>query len=540
MASSSQRKVIVAGPGTGKTYLFKQVLRTGGKALTLSFINALVDDLSLELCGLSDVRTLHGFARSELNRRSKRDVKIFPRLPEVIAEDAGVLLGTDPDFDAIFQERQDDNALLPFYRERKDYYGSYYGLADIVFALVQYYEKRPEHVPVFDQVIVDEFQDFNRLEVSLIDILASRSPILLAGDDDQALYEFKKASTKFIRERYGSGHPDYAPFSLPYCSRSTRVIVAAANDVLQAASKQGLLQGRIPKRFEYFQEIEKDLESDQHPRLKYIEGYFARQIPWLIQQNLVELAEHEKQPFSVLILSPTRVQVRDIVKGLRGKGMLQISHEERKESKGYSLADGLSLLLDDSKSNLGWRVAARSQLSDDEFSSVIRQSRDEPGSAFSKLLESEHRKHIKSLLKVLRSVAKGDGIDQDALTKVVKEVGVDFSTILQRTLQERFASKAKSRAASVTRRVSITATTIQGSKGLAADYVFLTHFDDTYLISAQNKSEVSDRDVCGLLVALTRARKKIILIPTKKEDPTFLRWIKEERIQRVSAGSDPQ
>jgi hypothetical protein len=41
-------------------------------------------------------------------------------------------------------------------------------------------------VPSYNQVLVDEFQDFNQLEVSLIDLLAGKSPILLAGDDDQA------------------------------------------------------------------------------------------------------------------------------------------------------------------------------------------------------------------------------------------------------------------------------------------------------------------------------------------------------------------
>jgi superfamily II DNA or RNA helicase len=60
LRSTSARKVVVAGPGTGKTYLFKRLLAGKAKTLTLTFVNALVEDLSLELCGISDVRTLHG------------------------------------------------------------------------------------------------------------------------------------------------------------------------------------------------------------------------------------------------------------------------------------------------------------------------------------------------------------------------------------------------------------------------------------------------------------------------------------------------
>src|SRR4051812_40502483 len=78
LGSSSPWKVVVAGPGTGKTYLFKQIIEGKPKALTLSFVNTLIEDLSLELCGLSDVRTLHGYARHALAEATKKSIKIFP------------------------------------------------------------------------------------------------------------------------------------------------------------------------------------------------------------------------------------------------------------------------------------------------------------------------------------------------------------------------------------------------------------------------------------------------------------------------------
>ena len=49
--SPARHKVVVAGPGTGKSHLFKQILRGKKNALTLTFINALVADLALDLCG---------------------------------------------------------------------------------------------------------------------------------------------------------------------------------------------------------------------------------------------------------------------------------------------------------------------------------------------------------------------------------------------------------------------------------------------------------------------------------------------------------
>lgn len=77
------------------------------------------------------------------------------------------------------------------------------------------------------------------------------------------------------------------------------------------------------------------------------------------------------------------------------------------------------------------------------------------------------------------------------------------------------------------------ATTIQSSKGLSSDLVFLTHFDDRFFIKNEDKSIITNQDICNFIVALTRARKKVILISTTKLKPTFLNWIKPERINKI-------
>jgi hypothetical protein len=47
---------------------------------------------------------------------------------------------------------------------------------------------------------------------------------------------------------------------------------------------------------------------------------------------------------------------------------------------------------------------------------------------------------------------------------------------------------------------------LQSSKGPAAEYVFITHFDDQYFIKDKNKTNISDQDICNFLVAITRDR----------------------------------
>ena len=42
--SQSNKKVVVAGPGTGKTYLFKKLLEGKGKTLTLTFLTSMTSN----------------------------------------------------------------------------------------------------------------------------------------------------------------------------------------------------------------------------------------------------------------------------------------------------------------------------------------------------------------------------------------------------------------------------------------------------------------------------------------------------------------
>src|SRR4030088_1394160 len=64
LASRSAKKLIVAGPGAGKTFLFRKILEHADgdehDRIALTFINELKDDLEKNLSDLAHVFTLHG------------------------------------------------------------------------------------------------------------------------------------------------------------------------------------------------------------------------------------------------------------------------------------------------------------------------------------------------------------------------------------------------------------------------------------------------------------------------------------------------
>ncbi len=104
LQSKSKKKIVVAGPGTGKTFLFKEILQGKKNAMTLTFVNSLVEDLSLDLCGLSEVKTLHSFAPGIMSAATS-SVKVFPKLSKVISEDLEILKGQKIYFDSLFHNR---------------------------------------------------------------------------------------------------------------------------------------------------------------------------------------------------------------------------------------------------------------------------------------------------------------------------------------------------------------------------------------------------------------------------------------------------
>ncbi|MGB3327764.1 MAG: ATP-dependent helicase, partial [Thermomicrobiales bacterium] len=63
-------------------------------------------------------------------------------------------------------------------------------------------QAHPEHLrgiqERYAEVIVDEVQDINPLDAELIKAIAGQATLVLTGDDDQAIYEFRWASPRFL------------------------------------------------------------------------------------------------------------------------------------------------------------------------------------------------------------------------------------------------------------------------------------------------------------------------------------------------------
>ena len=90
----------------------------------------------------------------------------------------------------------------------------------------------------FRWIMVDEFQDTNRLQTEIVDLLAAgpEKELFLVGDEFQSIYGFRHADVAVFRERRAEA-PQVLPLTLNYRSRPE--VLAAVNELFAAEFGDG-------------------------------------------------------------------------------------------------------------------------------------------------------------------------------------------------------------------------------------------------------------------------------------------------------------
>ena len=151
--------------------------------------------------------------------------------PQVLAEHAPHFAELEPEIVSVFQR----------YRERKRQANA----CDYDDLLLQWRrlldeskEAAAQLAASYDHILVDEYQDTNRLQGDIVDAMARvKRNVTVVGDDAQAIYSFRGASFENILgfpERY----PDAKTFRLTRNYRSTPEILALANASIARNEKQ--------------------------------------------------------------------------------------------------------------------------------------------------------------------------------------------------------------------------------------------------------------------------------------------------------------
>ena len=357
----------------------------------------------------------------------------------------------------------------------------------------------------YDLVLVDEYQDFNQLEAAFIDFLTDTSPIMIVGDDDQALYsQLRDSSWDYIRSKYGGG--EYEVFELPFCMRCPEVVVAAVADVIKRARDLAKLEGRIDKPYRYFPPV-KGEDSERYPRIALIQTSVQRQsanyMSMFIAQAIDEIPQEEVDaarqggyPAALVIVpNPYRNQ---IVQHLEDSGYLVETREPPDTNLDREL--GLALLKEDPESNLGWRI----------------------------ILKNEDRQ---TAAEAVSQTADKTKLLVEFITKELRERTLEEARAWTEPEEEPKTGPPIREADGVP---SVRITSFEGAKGLSAQHVFMAGLQKGDL--PRRDDSIQDLEICRFVVGLTRTRKKCYLVYTRnfagkwKEPSSFIDWIDSSRL----------
>ena len=160
----------------------------------------------------------------------------------------------------------------------------------------------------FKYLLVDEYQDTNRAQYELINLLAQRfKNICVVGDDAQSIYAFRGADIRNILD-FERDYPNAKVFRLEQNYRSTKTILAAADSVIKNNRNQ----------------ITKTLWTDNPggEKITVIESEDDKAEGLHIARRIEELVNKEKLDLKdCAILYRTNAQSRSIEDALRRSGI---------------------------------------------------------------------------------------------------------------------------------------------------------------------------------------------------------------------------
>jgi superfamily I DNA/RNA helicase len=550
------RILIVSGPGTGKSALFKQRIlfwleqNPDASILALSFVRKLIADLSNDIQNDKtlgddqksqvDVHTLHKYARSiveqnhgTLDWRFKPHFQIITQTWKTVVwgdvlllrnqENHGRYSWNEFEFqlhDDHFEESDEWNDLRETYFSLCQFYNAA-GFSDLILRARDALAEHPG-LNKHQLFIFDEYQDFNASEEALLEQLTGSSKgTLFAGDDDQVLYEGLKASkASLIRAIYSD--TDVVNAMLPFCSRCDFHITRAADHFI----KQTPDAECIKKIYEPISEVDASLKvqvigcATPTTAVDYIRK-FIEEHHEEVELRRTELAEGKEKDAFLMILSPSRgvdfygpnarEELAALVDAFRGA--------RREFSDDYYKVLNYRSLGNYSTNNFTFRkVLWYEGIDEREVSSLLKICLTEqiPFSA----IDTTIVKDVLAKAIAVRDIVESEASIDEKVKAIAEHIQIANPALFQDDLEHQALVKeqivsaehqdeeqAELEEIEVKQMSAVELLTIVGSKGLSAEHVIIVGFDNV------NMGWVTRN---AFYVAMTRARKSLHIITALK------------------------
>ncbi len=206
-----------------------------------------------------------------------------------------------------------------------------------------------------------------------------------------------------------------------------------------------------------------------------------------------------------------------------------ILNRARRDQGELTLLDGYRILLKDDESNLGWRIVTwlENPTTSDKY---VATATEQETNLYDQLGSKERAKNV-AFLKLLQALIRGHDIGRAGIAAVEAYLGLPFDQVadeLGLSIEDE-ADGVGEATKTADEYPEIWLTTYNGCKGMSTGFTFVVGLENGVL--PRDSDNVTDNEVCQLVVALTRTRKQAHLISTGRfgamqcKPSKFLKWI---------------
>ena len=331
--------MVLAGPGSGKTMVIthrvKWLIEHAGVhpagILVVTFTKAAADEMRQRFVSLMDGRTMpvsfgtfhaiffsvlkhaYNYTASNIIREEQKQqlireiIEDMPVEPDNVSEfvndvlsEIGLVKGSMMDIEHYYATSCATSVFRDIYKQyvQRMENSRLIDFEDMLVYTWELFTQRKDILAAwqhkFQYILIDEFQDINRIQYDIIKMLAGeRKNLFIVGDDDQSIYRFRGATPE-IMLHFKDDYPEAETVLLDVNYRSVKNIVTSA----------GYLIGHNKERFQ--KKIEAADQGDIPVEWQLFESQRKEnaRIIWDIQEAVEKGAKYEE--FAVLFRTNTQ------------------------------------------------------------------------------------------------------------------------------------------------------------------------------------------------------------------------------------------
>ena len=177
---------------------------------------------------------------------------------------------------------------------------------DLLMLPIKIFKKYPEVLKAYQErfkyILIDEYQDTNEAQYTLVKMLSAKyKNICVVGDNDQSIYSFRGANYHNILN-FEQDYPKCKVIMLEKNYRSTKTILNAANDVIKNNKERK----------------DKNLwtDNDIGSKIRYHRAYDEKDEAYYVVNEIKELISNNTKLNDIAVLYRTNAQSRNIEEAL--------------------------------------------------------------------------------------------------------------------------------------------------------------------------------------------------------------------------------